>query len=116
MSPLLVLQQFHDVPLRRLVEHQLIMGTTHDVQCEEQYCLRWHDFQTNVTSAFSEIRDDEDLLDVTLVCPDGGMLRAHKLMLSACSPMFKVHTPVLDTGFYRFLPKLRPNVRRRYVT
>merc|ERR1719495_488857 len=57
--------------------------------CEEQYCLRWHDFQTNVTSAFSEIRDDEDLLDVTLVCPDGGMLRAHKLMLSACSPMFK---------------------------
>ena len=35
-----------------------------------------------MTSAFSEIRDDEDLLDVTLVCPDGGMLRAHKLMLS----------------------------------
>lgn len=57
--------------------------------CEEQYCLRWHDFQANVTSAFSDIRDDEDLLDVTLVCPDGHMLRAHKLMLSACSPMFK---------------------------
>ena len=56
---------------------------------EEQYCLRWHDFQANVTSAFSDIRDDEDLLDVTLVCPDGHMLRAHKLMLSACSPMFK---------------------------
>jgi len=63
------------------------MGSSSGI--EEQYCLRWHDFQANVTSAFSEIRDDEDLLDVTLVCPDGHMVRAHKLMLSACSPMFK---------------------------
>jgi hypothetical protein len=35
----------------------------------EQYCLRWNDFHSNVTNAFSDIRDEEDFLDVTLVTP-----------------------------------------------
>ena len=54
----------------------------------EQYCLRWNDFQSNITSSFSDIRDEEDFLDVTLVS-DGQTVRAHKLVLSACSPLFK---------------------------
>jgi len=33
----------------------------------EQYCLRWNDFHSNVANAFSDIRDEEDFLDVTLV-------------------------------------------------
>ena len=33
----------------------------------EQFCLRWNDFHSNITSAFSEIRDEDDFLDVTLV-------------------------------------------------
>jgi hypothetical protein len=33
----------------------------------EQYCLRWNDFHANVANAFSDIRDEEDFLDVTLV-------------------------------------------------
>jgi len=55
----------------------------------EQFCLRWNDFHANITAAFSEIKEDEDFLDVTLVC-DGDMVRAHKLVLSACSPLFRV--------------------------
>jgi len=55
----------------------------------EQFCLRWNDFHANITSAFSDIRDDDDFLDVTLVC-DGDIVRAHKLVLSACSPLFRV--------------------------
>ena len=58
------------------------MGST------EQYCLRWNDFQSNITGAFSDIRDNEDFLDVTLVS-DGQTVRAHKLVLSACSPLFR---------------------------
>jgi hypothetical protein len=54
----------------------------------EQYCLRWNDFQSNVTGAFSEIRDDEDFLDCTLVA-DGQAIKAHKLVLSSCSPLFR---------------------------
>jgi len=55
----------------------------------EQFCLRWNDFHQNITSAFSDIRDDEDFLDVTLVC-DGDTVKAHRLVLSACSPLFRV--------------------------
>ncbi len=42
---------------------KLAMGSS----STEQYCLRWNDFQTNVANAFSDIRDEEDFLDVTLV-------------------------------------------------
>jgi hypothetical protein len=58
-------------------------------EATEQFCLRWNDFHSNITSAFSEIRDDDDFLDVTLVC-DGDIVRAHKLVLSACSPLFRI--------------------------
>ena len=54
----------------------------------EQYCLRWNDFQANVTGALSDIRDGEEFLDVTLVS-DGREIRAHKLVLSSCSPLFR---------------------------
>lgn len=54
----------------------------------EQYCLKWNDFHANITGAFSEIRDDEDFLDVTLVA-NGQTIRAHKLVLSSCSPLFR---------------------------
>jgi hypothetical protein len=33
----------------------------------EQFCLRWNDFYSNITAAFSEIRDEDDFFDVTLV-------------------------------------------------
>jgi len=55
----------------------------------EQFCLRWNDFHSNITSAFAEIRDHDDFLDVTLVC-EGETVKAHKLVLSACSPLFRL--------------------------
>jgi hypothetical protein len=60
-----------------------------DNMATEQFCLRWNDFHSNITSAFSEIRDDDDFMDVTLVC-DGDIVQAHKLVLSACSPLFRI--------------------------
>merc|ERR1712098_242391 len=52
----------------------------------DRFCLRWNDFETNISAAFQELRDDEDFFDVTLCCgPDGtDRLRAHKVILSAC--------------------------------
>lgn len=55
----------------------------------EQFCLRWNDFHKTITSTFSDLRDDDEFLDVTLVC-DGDIVRAHKLVLSACSPLFRI--------------------------
>jgi len=54
----------------------------------DKYCLRWNDFESNITHSFQEIRDDKDLLDITLSC-GSRQIQAHKLMLSACSPFFR---------------------------
>jgi hypothetical protein len=40
------------------------------------------------TSAFRELRKDQDFFDVTLACDDN-QIEAHKIILSACSPFFK---------------------------
>jgi len=54
----------------------------------EKFCLRWNDFEKNISSAFRELRDDKDFFDVTLAC-DNNQIRAHKVILSACSPFFR---------------------------
>jgi len=59
------------------------MGST-----DEQFCLRWNDFQQCIKSTFQDLRDDNDYMDVTISC-DGEQVKAHKVILSACSLTFK---------------------------
>jgi len=54
----------------------------------EKFCLRWNDFEANISGAFRELRDDKDFFDVTIACEDEQM-QAHKVILSACSPFFR---------------------------
>jgi len=54
----------------------------------EKFCLRWNDFESNISNAFKELRDDKDFFDVTLACEDE-QIQAHKVILSACSPFFR---------------------------
>ena len=54
----------------------------------EKFCLRWNDFETNISSAFRELRNDKDFFDVTIACDDE-QIQAHKVILSACSPFFR---------------------------
>eukprot|EP00092_Neocalanus_flemingeri_P019364 GFUD01020977.1.p1 GENE.GFUD01020977.1~~GFUD01020977.1.p1 ORF type:complete len:317 (-),score=76.49 GFUD01020977.1:287-1237(-) len=54
----------------------------------EKFCLRWNDFENNISKAFGELRDDKDFFDVTIACDDN-QLQAHKVILSACSPFFR---------------------------
>jgi len=54
----------------------------------EKFCLRWNDFETNISGAFRELREDKDFFDVTLACDDE-QIEAHKVILSACSPFFR---------------------------
>ena len=55
----------------------------------EQLCLQWNDFKENVNSAFGRLREDQEFVDVTLVCEDGQHLKAHKVILAASSPFFQ---------------------------
>ena len=54
----------------------------------EKFCLKWNDFESNISSAFRDLKADKDFFDVTLAC-DEDQLSAHKVILSACSPFFK---------------------------
>jgi len=54
----------------------------------EKFCLRWNDFERNISSAFKDIREEKEFFDITIACEDE-QLQAHKVILSACSPFFK---------------------------
>jgi len=55
----------------------------------EKFCLRWNDFEANISSAFREIRDDKEFFDVTLASEDENQIQAHKVIIGACSPFFR---------------------------
>jgi len=55
---------------------------------QQQFCLRWNDFQSNIVTCFKHLRTERSFTDVTLAC-DGQTCKAHKMVLSACSPYFK---------------------------
>merc|ERR1712179_792553 len=54
----------------------------------DKFCLKWNDFESNISTAFRDLREDKDFFDVTLACDDE-QIEAHKVILSACSPFFK---------------------------
>ena len=54
----------------------------------EKLCLKWNDFQNLVQASFGDLRTDNDFTDVTLACEDQS-IKAHKVVLSTCSPFFK---------------------------
>ncbi|XP_020295981.1 longitudinals lacking protein, isoforms H/M/V-like isoform X2 [Pseudomyrmex gracilis] len=54
----------------------------------QQFSLRWNNYLKHITCAFDTLRTDEDLVDVTLSC-EGKKIRAHKMLLSACSTYFR---------------------------
>ena len=55
----------------------------------EKFCLKWNDYQSNWIRSLSELRNDNDFTDVTLISDDKVKFSAHKVLLSSCSNMFK---------------------------
>ncbi|KAG1660987.1 Protein bric-a-brac 2 [Nymphon striatum] len=54
----------------------------------QQFCLRWNNYQLNMLEVFASLLASESLVDVTLAC-EGTSIKAHKVVLSACSPFFQ---------------------------
>jgi len=48
------------------------------------FCVRYNNFQTNMTEALKNVMTNNHFNDVTLVCKDG-QVKAHQLILSTCS-------------------------------
>lgn len=55
---------------------------------EQCFCLRWNNYQSNVVGDLRSLLEQEEFVDVTLAC-EGRRLKAHRLMLSACSNYFR---------------------------
>jgi len=52
------------------------------------YELRWNDHIPYFTSALQSLREQNELTDITFACEDG-VVGAHKLVLSSCSPYLR---------------------------
>ncbi|XP_011495077.1 PREDICTED: protein jim lovell [Ceratosolen solmsi marchali] len=59
-----------------------------EMALQSHYSLRWNNHQTHILQAFEALLHAEILVDVTLVCAETS-LRAHKVVLSVCSPFFE---------------------------
>jgi len=55
----------------------------------ENYQLTRNDFELCAKNAFKNLLGEEDFSDVTLACSDNKQVKAHKVILGACSPFFK---------------------------
>ena len=55
----------------------------------EVFTLSWDEFNQKCPKVFKDLWLDTDLSDVTLATEDGGQFSAHKVILAACSPLFK---------------------------
>ena len=53
----------------------------------ESFSLQWDQFESNLGSKFADLRAGEHFSDVTLVSEDGQVVKAHKVLLSATSPV-----------------------------
>lgn len=57
----------------------------------QQFNLKWTNYTTNLLEVMVDKFSKGFLTDVTLCC-DGTLIRAHKMVLAACSTFFEVRT------------------------
>ena len=56
---------------------------------QEKYNLSWQTYSDHLHEMLHKMLKTNELTDVTLVCDDKRQIKAHKIVLSACSPVFK---------------------------
>ena len=59
------------------------------MQDQDKYTLTWHRYSDHLREALKEMMTSSEFADVTLVSDDKKQIRAHRNILSACSPVFK---------------------------
>ncbi|XP_017475185.1 PREDICTED: modifier of mdg4 isoform X7 [Rhagoletis zephyria] len=74
---------------------------------DEQFSLCWNNFNSNLSAGFHESLCRGDLVDVTLAA-EGQFVKAHRLVLSVCSPYFRkmfTQMPANQHAFGKFFLK-----------
>ena len=68
--------------------HNLLLKMTDD----QQFCLRWNDFQTNMVASFKHLRDEKSFCDVTIATE---VVSISRRMCNAFKMIFRASTPRL---------------------
>jgi len=74
---------------------------------DSKFNLSWHSYTDHLRKMLHEMMKSSDLTDVTLICDDKEYIKAHKVVLSACSPVFK--------GIISHLPQNNPVIYLRGI-
>ena len=53
------------------------------------YNLKWEEYESNLKLCFSHLEKTNHFSDVTLVGEGGDQIKAHRIILSAISPIFE---------------------------
>jgi len=69
---------------------------------EEQFSLCWNNYSTNLSTGFHESLCRGDLVDVTLAA-EGHLVKAHRLVLSVCSPYFQKMFTTMPANQHAFV-------------
>ena len=64
-------------PVCYSVIHSIQLSLEIMANSDEKLCLQWNDFRENVSSAFGDLRQDNEFTDVTLACEDGQQVEVH---------------------------------------
>ena len=59
------------------------------MQHQEKNILTWQSYSDHLREALTEMMTSSEFSDVTLVTDDKQQIKAHRNILSACSPVFK---------------------------
>ena len=70
-------------------EYHIIFGNSDLKMQQEKYKLSWNTYSDHLREMMKEMMTSDIYTDVTLVCDDKKQLKAHRNILSACSPVFK---------------------------
>ena len=80
--------------IRKVIEKQDKFGK----MPHEHFCLKWNNYQSNIVQALGNLKLDEDFVDVT-ISVQGQKIKAHKVILSACSDYFRDVFRVSNNNF-----------------
>ena len=71
------------------IAYNIIFGNSDVKMQQEKLKLSWNTYSDHLREMMKEMMTSDIYADVTLVCDDKKQLKAHRNILSACSPVFK---------------------------
>ena len=73
----------------------------------EKFNLKWHTFSNHGQLLFKNLMETQEFSDVTLISDDQHLYRVHKVILSACSTVFRkilTNNPLNSSIYLRDIP------------